>query len=228
MLGQGRSFPARLVVISTSELGRDLPVHFHVRNSGGPIMLRIATICTVLCAITLLAGCAPALVAGAAAGAAVATDRRTLGSMIDDESIELKSGAAIASDAELRDAIHINVTSMNGIVLLTGEAPTADLRDAVLRHLREVNGVRRITNEMRIAEPSSIGSRSKDSLITSAVKSRLLITKGADPARVKVVTENGVVYLMGIVSHESGDLAAEQATTIEGVERVVKIFEYND
>lgn len=179
-------------------------------------------------ALVLLQGCVPAIVGGAAVGAAAAHDRRTLGAMIDDENIELKAGAKIGMDATLKKQVHVNVTSMNGIVLLTGEAQTPEARDQVLELVRSINGVRRITNELRIAEPSSLGSRSKDSLITSAVKSRFLVTRNLDPTHVKVITEAGVVYLLGLVTRAEGDLAAEQATTIEGVTGVVKVFEYLD
>jgi len=181
-----------------------------------------------LIVVTILPGCAAAVVTGTAAGVAVAHDRRTFGAMVDDQTIEMKAGAAIIGNAGLRQQSHINITSVNGIVLLTGEATTIEIRDQVLQTVREINGVRRITNELRITEPSSIGSRSKDSLITSAVKSRFLVTRQLDPTRFKVVTENSTVYLMGIVTRDEGDTAAERAATIDGVERVVKIFEYLD
>ncbi len=176
----------------------------------------------------LLQACVPAVVGGAAVGAAAAHDRRTFGAIIDDQNIELKAAANIGMDAELKKLVHVNVTSMNGIVLLTGEATTTEARDQVLTQVRAVNGVRRITNELRIVEPSSFGSRSKDSLITSAVKSRFLVSKDLDPSRVKVVTEASVVYLLGLVTHAEGDLAGDRAATIEGVERIVKVFEYID
>ena len=179
-------------------------------------------------ALLLLQACVPVIVGGAAAGAGAAHDRRTFGSMIDDENIELKTSAKIGLDAGLKNLVHVNVTSMNGIVLLTGEAATPEARDQILTHVRSVNGVRRITNELRIAEPSSFGNRSRDALITSAVKSRFLVTKNLDPTRVKVVTEANVVYLLGLVTQAEGELAADRATTIEGVERIVKVFEYID
>ena len=178
--------------------------------------------------LVLLQACVPVVVGGAAVGAGAAHDRRTLGAIIDDENIELKAAAKIGLDADLKKLVHVNVTSMNGIVLLTGEAATTETRDQILTHVRAVNGVRRITNELRIAEPSPFGSRSKDSLITSAVKSRFLVTKHLDPTRVKVVTETSVVYLMGMVTHADGDLAAERAATIEGVALIVKVFEFID
>lgn len=178
--------------------------------------------------LLLLQACVPAVIGGAAAGAGAAYDRRTLGAIIDDENVELKAAAKIGLDADLKNLVHVNVTSMNGIVLLTGEAATTDARDLILSHVREINGVRRITNELRIAEPSSFGSRSKDSLITSAVKSRFVVDRNIDPTRVKVVTESSVVYLLGLVTQAEGDLAAERAAGIEGVERIVKVFEYLD
>ena len=191
-------------------------------------MTPIQSLISLATVMLLLQGCAPAVVVGGAATAAVVHDRRTFGSIIDDQSIELKAGAAIAGDPELRGQTRISVTSMNGVVLLNGEATTLEERDRVLALVREVNGVRRITNEMRVAEPSAIGSRSLDSLITSAVKSRLLVSKDIDASRVKVVTDNQVVYLMGLVTREEGDVAAGHAVTIDGVERVVKVFEYID
>lgn len=158
----------------------------------------------------------------------IAHDRRTLGAIIDDQAIEMKAGAAIIGSRELKNNTHVNVTSMNGIVLITGETATPEARDQVLAQVREINGVRRITNEMRIAEPSTLGARSRDSLITSAVKSRLLVTRGVRPSQVKVITEDNVVYLMGLVTQAEGELAAEQAATIDGVTRVVKMFEHID
>lgn len=191
-------------------------------------MTPIRTLISLATVLLSLQGCAPAVVVGGAATAAMAHDRRTFGAIFDDQTIELKAGAAIAGDPELKDQTRINVTSMNGIVLLSGEATTIEARDRILSLVREVNGVRRITNEMQITEPRRMGSRSLDSLITSAVKSRLLVSKNVDPTRFKVVTDNQVVYMMGLVTREEGDMAAERAATIDGVTRVVKVFEYLD
>ncbi len=160
--------------------------------------------------------------------ACIAHDRRTLGAIIDDQAIEMKAGAALIGDNGLKKTAHVNVTSMNGIVLLTGETATPEARDQVLNHVRAINGVRRINNELRIVEPSAMSARSRDSLITTAVKSRLLVTRGVRPSQIKVITEDGVVYLMGLVTQAEGELAAEQAATIDGVTRVVKIFEFID
>jgi osmotically-inducible protein OsmY len=178
--------------------------------------------------VLLLQACAPVVVGGVAVGAAAAHDRRMFGAIIDDQTIELRAASNIGMDAQLKKLVHVNVTSMNGVVLLTGEATTPEARDQVLTQVRAVNGVRRITNEIRITKPSSFGSRSRDSLITSAVKSRFLVSKDLDPSRVKVVTEANVVYLLGLVTQTEGELATDRAATIEGVERIVKVFEYID
>ena len=178
--------------------------------------------------LLLLQSCAPVAVVGVAAGASAVHDRRTFGAMIDDQNIELKAKAKINSDAAIKDQVHINVFSMNGVVLLTGEAATVEVRDQVLTQVRSVDGVRRITNEMRLTTPSGYGSRSLDALITSAVKSRMLVTTDFDSTRVKVVTENSVVYLMGLVTRAEGGQAVSLTTRIDGVTGVVKVFEYID
>jgi len=175
-----------------------------------------------------LQACAPAVVAGAATAATAAHDRRTLGAFVDDQTIELKARQSILSDETLRGKVHTSVTSINGIVLLTGESPTAQQRDQILARVRPVQGIRRIINEVRVAEPSTFGSRSNDTWLTSKVKTKMLGTKGLDPTRVKVVTENAVVYLMGLVNRREADLATESARSVKGIQRVVKLFEYID
>jgi osmotically-inducible protein OsmY len=129
-------------------------------------LLPIAVLCG---AAVLVQGCAPAVVVGATTGAAVVHDRRSLGSMVDDAAIELKAKGLLSTDPLLKDQTNIKLTSVNGIVLLSGEAATAELRDHVLAAMREIRGIRRITNEIRIAPPSSLGSRAKDTWITGEV-----------------------------------------------------------
>jgi osmotically-inducible protein OsmY len=176
----------------------------------------------------LVQACAPLVVAGAGTAAVAAHDRRTVGAFVDDSAIELKLASAFDSGEELRQNAHINATSMNGIVLLSGEATTAALRDRVLAKARDVAGIRRIVNEVRIAAPSSISSRAYDTWLTTKVKSALIGTENLDSTRVKVVTENDAVFLLGIVTHQEADLATRAASTVDGVTRVVKLFEYLD
>jgi osmotically-inducible protein OsmY len=176
----------------------------------------------------LLYGCAPVVVGGAAAGGAAVYDRRTVGSFVDDEGVELKTRMAIFNDKDLNSQIHINITSFNGIVLLSGEAPTAELRARAENITRGVEKVRLVHNEMSIAAPSSIMTRSSDTLITGKVKTSMFGIKGLEgfsPTRVKVVTENGTVYLMGMVYRTEAAAVTEKARQVSGVQRVVKLFE---
>ncbi len=173
-----------------------------------------------------LGGCVALVVGGAAVGAAaVINDRRTGGTIVDDQSIKLKISSALGKNEELVAKAHVNVTSFNGVVLLTGETPTEQLREKAGEVARHVEKVRRVHNEIEIAAPSAFVARSSDSLITSKVKAALI---GIDASRVKVVTENGTVYLMGLLKREEADAVVKQVQQVGGVQRVVKVFEYLD
>ena len=173
----------------------------------------------------LLSGCVPLLVAGAVGGTAlVATDRRSVGAQADDEAIELKIGNNIGTG--YGDRVHVNVTSYNGIVLLTGEVPTPELVTTITQIARTTAKVRTVHNELTVGPVSSVGSRTNDSYITSKVKAGFVTANKFAPNHVKVVTERQVVYLMGLVRHDEADTAAQIAATTSGVVRVVKLFEY--
>ena len=172
-------------------------------------------------------GCAIAVTTAAVTAVDIATDRRTAGNYVDDNAVELKIRRAIRSTPGLRKQVHISATSMNGIVLLTGETPTPALRDRIVQHAKKFPEVRQIVNEIRIAGKTSWPSRANDSWITTKVKTRLFRRTKMKANRVKVVTEQGNVYLMGIVSRTEGDAAANAARTVNGVSRVVKVFEYD-
>ena len=176
----------------------------------------------------LLQGCTPVIVAGAAGGAAAAHDERDTATIIDDNLIEARAKDAIYSEPELVKTVHVNVTSLNRVVLLTGEALSGPLRDRVVDLVRRMDKVRRVHNEIRIADLTDFQSRANDTWLTSKVKAQMLATKGFDSTRVKVVTEFGTVYLMGLVTRAEGDKAADITRHIEGVKRVVKLFEYTD
>jgi len=191
-----------------------------------PLTLKVhlLLICLIL---AQLQGCAaPLLVAGAAGGATVATDKRSARSMVDDQLIESKTKDKIYADAEVAKKIHINITSYNGVVLLTGEALSNSLRARAINIARQINNVRRVHNEIRVADLTSFGSRTNDSWITSKVKTQMFTAKEFKSSQVKVVTEAGTVYIMGLVTKEAGNRAAEIARNVSGVKRVVKIFEY--
>jgi osmotically-inducible protein OsmY len=189
------------------------------------------TLLAVALLTSLLGGCAAVVVTGAATGANAAHDRRTIGAYIDDEGIELKALLAITEDKEVYKQVHINVISVNGVVLLVGQAPTEELRMKIEDLTREIEKVRVVHNEITIAAPNSYMTRSSDSLITAKVKGSLFGIKGQegfDPTRVKVVTENGIVYLMGILYRSEADAVATRASRVSGVQKVVKLFEYLD
>ena len=183
--------------------------------------------------VLLVQGCAPVLIGGALVGGAmVVHDRRTTGSMLDDEGIEFKALNVLANDEELWESSHINVTSYNTVVLLSGEAPNATLRARAEELVSKINKVKRVHNEINIAAPSSFLSRSNDTLITTKTKSALVAVgedvEGFDPTRVKVVTEDSTVYLMGLLHRKEAEAVVERVRRVGGVQRVVKIFEYID
>ncbi|MBI3345171.1 MAG: BON domain-containing protein [Gammaproteobacteria bacterium] len=176
----------------------------------------------------LLQGCAAVVVGGAATGIAVAHDRRTADTIVDDETIEVKAMGALNADKEIRDQTHLNVTSYNNVVLMTGETPTQQLGQRAYKIVSGLDKVKKVHNETVVAAPSSFGSRSNDALLTSKVKARMIATKGFDSTLVKVVSERGTVYLLGLVTQAEGKLAGEIARQTEGVQKVVKLFEYQD
>jgi osmotically-inducible protein OsmY len=182
----------------------------------------------LLLTAVLLQGCAAAVVTGAATGATVAADRRTTGTVIDDQGIEFKASHAIFTNKDIYDQSHINVTSYNGLVLITGETPTESLKQQIESIVKNIPKVRRVFNEVIIAAPSSLPSRSSDTWITSKIKTKLTAEKGVNPLNIKVVTEHGVVYLMGIISRAEAEQAILVITQSAGVQRVVKLFEYID
>jgi osmotically-inducible protein OsmY len=186
---------------------------------------RHASVLLVIAAAVALSGCVPAVIAvGAGSAAMVAADPRTAGTQVDDEGIELK--VADQARTQYGDRIHINVTSYNGVVLLTGEVPDQGAWASVGGIAKNTPKVRSVHNEMVVGPTSELGNRTNDSYITSKVKARMVEANKFPPNAVKVVTERGVVYLMGIVTRAQGDAAGDIASTTEGVVRVVKVFEY--
>ncbi|MCC6160932.1 MAG: BON domain-containing protein [Nitrosomonas sp.] len=181
----------------------------------------------VLC---FLAGCVPVILTGvgvgAGAGALMVEDRRSSGMYIEDEGIELKTSRRIGE--RLGERVHVNVTSFNRNVLLTGEAPDESTRREVEKLAMSIENVQNISNEIIVGPKSSLSSRSNDSLITSKVKARFINNRVFQVNHIKVVTENGVVYLIGLVKHKEGETATRIASTTESVKKVVKVFEYLD
>ena len=173
-------------------------------------------------------GCVAAAATGAVAGTAAVVDPRTTGTVIEDEAIELKARKALVSNKSVNEQVHINFTSYNTQVLVTGEAPTEELRQQVIEMVRTTEKVKHVYNEVTIAAPSSMVSRSSDTVLTSKVKTKLLASNDVRGNNVKVVTEKGIVYLMGLVTRKEADTAADIASQTGGVQKVVKLFENTD
>ncbi len=183
----------------------------------------------LLAPLLLMQGCAPVAVTGATtAVSTVVADRRTTGTIIEDEAIENKSRLALWDRKELNKRVHVNVTSYNTSVLVSGEAPTEEDRQAVIDLVKNVEKVTRVFDEITIAAPSSLLSRSADGVVTAKIKTKLIAEKDLSTLHIKVVTENGVTFLMGLVSREEGDIATEIARRTGGVQKVVKLFEYRE
>ena len=189
---------------------------------------RLAALTIALSGV-LASGCVPLIVGGVATGVLVADDRRTSGTVVDDQNIELRLANDVST--QFGKVSNTNLTSYNRVVLITGEATTEQVRAGIEKLVRAYPNVRHVQNEMQIAAPSSLTARSNDSFITGRVKARIVDNqaRGKDPRvqanHVKVVTEAGVVYLMGLVTGAEADQAADIARTTSGVTRVVRVFE---
>ena len=174
---------------------------------------------------TMLQGCVEAvLIGGVATGVVLATDRRQAEVMFADQRIEFSAGSRVG-DA-LKGQGHVNVTSYNYTVLLTGEVPTERAKTEAEKIVREVPQVKSVVNELQIAGTSSAASRSNDAYITSKVKGNFLGNGKFRPTDIKVVTEAGSVYLLGLVTREEADAATEVARGTGGVQKVIRVFEY--
>lgn len=180
-----------------------------------------------LAALPMLAGCVPVLLAGGAtAGYMFAEDRRTSGVYVEDQGLEFKTSSRIKE--KYPSQIHVNTTSFNRVVLLTGEVPSEEVKAGITEVVKAVENVRSVQNETVVAGVSAMSARANDSYLTSKVKTRLVGTKDISANHIKIVTENNIVFLMGLVTHREADVAAEVARQTAGVLKVVKVFEYID
>jgi osmotically-inducible protein OsmY len=171
-----------------------------------------------------LQGCLPIVAAGAGAGALIANDRRSSGAYVEDESLEWKIEGQISD--RYGDRAHVNAVSFNRIVLLAGEVPDQATKDELTRIASDNANVRNVVNDVVIGPHSSVSSRSNDALITSKVKGRFVDAATFGVAHVKVYTEAGTVFLMGLVTRREADAATDLARTTSGVAKVVRVFEY--
>ena len=180
----------------------------------------------VLGTVVLLQGCAAAVVAGTASAVTAANDRRTIGSQIDDNNIEIKASIALSEVERIEKFANVDAVSVNGIVLLVGQVPNEEIKNEAQRTIESVAGIRKIHNQIRIGSNIGITTQTHDSWLTSKVKAQLLTAKDISSNNIKVVTENAEVFLMGLVSDSESTQAVNIARNVSGVERVIKVFEY--
>ena len=170
--------------------------------------------------ITALPGCAPIVLGGAAVMTGMmATDRRSAGTQVDDQSIELRALNVLDGKG------HVSATSYNRQILLTGEVPTPQLQQAVQQAMLKVEGVRSVVNELAVAPNAGVSQQSSDPLITGKVKAAMIDAKGFPSGAVKVITQRGVVYLLGVVTAAEAEQATEITRGVSGVQKVVKVFD---
>jgi osmotically-inducible protein OsmY len=186
---------------------------------------RALALVTLLGLAPQLQGCFPLIAGGAGATALVLADRRTVGAQTEDKEVDLRGESRV--NDRFGDRVHINVSSYNRNVLLTGEAPDAATKAQIEAIVREIPNVRGVVNEIQIAGVSSYTARGNDSYLTSKVKARF-VDNGGDFSvnQIKVVTEGSVVYLLGLVTRKEAEAAVEIARTTGGVQKVVRVFEY--
>ena len=184
--------------------------------------VRLIVVAALVAALT---GCVAAVIGGAGTAVLVGEDRRTVGTVTEDQGIELKAANRIAD--RFKDA-HFNITSYSRMALLTGETPDGSTKAEIGKIVQAVENVRGVFNEMTIGANTSLSSRGNDSYVTGKVKARFLDQQKFNPIHVKVVTEGGVVYLLGLVKRKEADDATEIARTTGGVQKVVRLFEFLD
>lgn len=181
----------------------------------------------VVLSALLLQGCVAAAVVGAAGVATkTGTDPRTVGTQVDDTTLEARVSSAISANKDLKDKARIIATAYSGKVLLTGQAPTTAMADTAKQITMKVDGATDVYNEIRLGNPVSLGTASGDTWITTKIRSQLLTSDQVKSSNVKVTTENGEVFLLGLVTQEQGQAAAKIAAGVSGVKHVTTAFSY--
>ncbi len=189
---------------------------------------KIIKLSLLIAAAITLQSCVTAAVVAVGTGVTVATDRRSVGNQIDDQTIELSAYAKLAEQKSLKDNTNIQLISLNGTLLIIGQAPTEHLRDSVLKIMNDISGVTKLYDQIRIGNTTSLLTKSNDAWLTSKVKFALFNDDKINAGNIKVVTENGEVFLMGLVSQTEAEDAVNIARNVGGVNRVIKAFEYQE
>lgn len=181
---------------------------------------------TVILIVSVLQGCAAVAVVAVTTGASMATDRRSIGNQIDDQSIEVEAYNELTKNKSLNDNTNLHIVSLNGSVLIVGQAPNTYLKDQAIKIINNINGVVRVHNQIRIGNSISLTTQTNDIWLTSKVKSALFSSDKVKANTIKVITENAEVFLMGLVTQKEADIAVNITRNISGVNRVYKAFEY--
>jgi osmotically-inducible protein OsmY len=184
-------------------------------------------ILALILASSLQQACVPVIATGAAVGASTVHDHRSVGRVVDDQGAELKASDMLLKKTALDQQSHVNFISYNGAMLITGEALTEAVKQEIGALAKSIPNVDRVYNELVISANSNLRSRSRDTWITTKIKSKITAEKGLDPTRIKVVTERNVVYLMGLVTKNEAAKAVLLARRTKGVVKVIKLFEYH-
>lgn len=182
----------------------------------------------ILGSAVLLQGCVAAAVVGGAAATKVVTDPRTVGTQVDDATLDARVSSALSKDAQLKEEGRVSAVSYSGRILLIGQVPNENLKGIAANLAKGAEGVTEVYNEIRIGQPISVWQQTKDSGITATIKSKLLVNNQVKTTAVKTITENGEVFLMGSVTQDQGNATAEVARNVSGVTKVVKVFKYLD
>ncbi|GIU21997.1 BON domain-containing protein [Shewanella colwelliana] len=179
----------------------------------------------ILAILLMLQGCAGAVMVGAVGGAMMVNDERSFSTQLEDTNADFQISSALAAHDDLKNQTNITGVAMNGNVLMIGQAPNSMLRDKAINTIQALKLGGKIHNQIRIGNPTSFTTRSNDTWITTKVKSRMLNDNDLDITRIKVITENGEVFLLGIVDREQAELATEIARHTAGVRKVIKVFD---
>ncbi|MGB0892985.1 MAG: BON domain-containing protein [Parashewanella sp.] len=188
-------------------------------------MIRLTAL---LLTFSMLQGCAGLIVAGVVGSAVMLNDERSVQTQLDDTNTDFKISAALAEHQDIKNHTHIRAITVNRKVLLIGQASTEMLRDKAFRLVKGLKLTDTVYNQVRIGRPTSFGTRTNDTWITTKVKGRMVDTKGLDITQVKVITENSEVFLMGLIDRKKAQLAVDVARHTTGVDKVIKVFEYTN
>lgn len=183
------------------------------------------TTITLLLSLLLLQGCAGLIVAGAVSGAVMLNDKRSIKTQLDDTNADFKISAELNKDKDIKQHTHIRAITVNRKILVVGQSPNTQLRDKAIKIISDLNLGDKIYNQIRITSPTGFSTRSNDTWITTKVKGRMLNQEGLDITRIKVVTENGEVFLLGLIAEDQAELAVDIARHTSGVKKVIKVFE---